>query len=175
MPKIQSRTDVYKLLLDHGASARLIRHLELVGEAGGMLIEALSTKGVPINARLVELGIAVHDAGKILFPAELDGPGSQHEAAGERMLLDLGVDATVAHCCVSHAAWAGADVTLEERLVALADKLWKQKREEALELLVIDEIADRLSLTRWDVFSDLDALFEDIAAGATDRLERSRV
>lgn len=37
------------------------------------------------------IGIALHDAGKVLFPAELDRPGSQHEAAGERMLLEQGI------------------------------------------------------------------------------------
>lgn len=76
---------------------------------------------------------------------------------------------------VSHADWAGDGVTLEERLVALADKLWKGKREEALELRVIDDVAARSDATRWEVFAELDMLFEGIAAGAADRLERSRI
>ncbi len=66
-------------------------------------------------------------------------------------------------------------MTLEERLVPLADKLWKGKREEAFELLVIDDVAARSDVTRWDVFAELDMLFEGIAAGAADRLERSMI
>jgi hypothetical protein len=65
-------------------------------------------------------------------------------------------------------------VSLEERTVALADKLWKGKREAALELSIIDEIAERLGVSRWEVFERLDTAFEDIAAGGAERLEASR-
>ena len=63
--------------------------------------------------------------------------------------------------------------SIEELLIALSDKLWKGKRVEALELCVIDEFASILRVDRWDVFSDLDAVFEDIAAGGYERLQRS--
>ena len=66
------------------------------------------------------------------------------------------------------------DVSLEERLVALADKLWKGKREEALEISVIDEAALRLKVSRWDVFGQLDSSFETIAAEGFERIEQSR-
>jgi len=59
--------------------------------------------------------------------------------------------------------------------VALADKLWKGKREADLELTVIDEVAARLGISRWDVFELLDSTFENIAATATERLEQSRL
>ncbi|MEI6001996.1 HD domain-containing protein [Paraburkholderia bengalensis] len=172
---LDNRSDAYRLLRTLGAPARLIRHVELVGEAGDALMADLRLRGIRFDAQLVECGIAVHDVGKVLFPAELDEPGNQHEAAGERMLLEHGVDPRVAHCCVSHAAWAGDEVTLEERLVALADKLWKGKREETLELFVIEDIAARFGATRWEMFVELDTLFEDIARGAASRLEPSRI
>ncbi len=89
------------------------------------------------------------------------------------MRLAQGVPPEGAHCCVSHAAWKQPGVSLEEKTVALADKLWKGKREQSLELMVIDEIALRLGRNRWDVFPDLDAVFEDIAAGGAERLQRS--
>jgi hypothetical protein len=38
--------------------------------------------------------------------------------------------------------------------------IWKGKREERLELAVIDSVAERLSFGRWDVFTMLDRLFE---------------
>jgi hypothetical protein len=65
-------------------------------------------------------------------------------------------------------------VSLEERVVALADKLWKGKREPDLELNVIDEVAIRLGGSRWDVFEALDNTFEEIAAAGAERLELSR-
>jgi len=88
-------------------------------------------------------------------------------------MLRHGVQPEVAKCCVSHAAWRNADVTFEERTVALADKLWKGKRETDLELAVIDEAAIRLDVGRWDVFDRLDLAFETIAASADERLRRS--
>jgi hypothetical protein len=171
---LKDRQDAHRLLKKLGASERLLTHLLLVGEAASELTEQLDRAGIKFNANLVELGVAVHDAGKIKFPAELDGPGSNHEPAGEQLMLANGVQPEVAHCCVSHAAWQASDVSFEERLVALSDKLWKGKREESLELLVIDEAAARLGKSRWDLFPELDSAFEAIAAEGPSRLERSR-
>jgi len=47
-------------------------------------------------------------------------------------------------------------------------------REPLLELGIIDEIAERLGVSRWDVFERLDTTFEEIAAGGDERLQRSR-
>jgi hypothetical protein len=171
---LNSREDAYKLLQKLGAPDRLIVHVKLVGEAADKIIGAYNDLGLTFDSRLIELGVAVHDAGKISHPEELDGPGSHHEPVGRQLMLANGVQPEVARCCVSHAGWEGEDVTLEERSVALADKLWKGKRVEELELRVIDEVASRLKLDRWDVFSRLDSVFEDIAAGGPERLQRSR-
>jgi hypothetical protein len=40
-------------------------------------------------------------------------------------------------------------------------------------LLVIDGAAVKLDVGRWDLFAELDAVFEHIAASASDRLARS--
>jgi hypothetical protein len=66
-------------------------------------------------------------------------------------------------------------MTLEELLVALADKLWKGKRDQTLEQLVVDGVAARAAKDRWDLFTPLDDAFERIAAGGQERLDRSRV
>ena len=100
---------------------------------------------------------------------------SDLEQTGQALLLSHGVQPEVARFCVSHAAWNWPDVSLEERVVALADKLWKGKRDSDLELNVIDEIAVRLSVSRWDVFDPLDSAFENIAAAGAERLEQSRL
>lgn len=171
---LETRDDAYRLLTDLGASPRLLLHLQLVGEAADGLLAAYAALGLALDARLVELGVAVHDAGKIRHPEELDGPGSNHEPTGQALLLAHRVPPEVARCCVTHARWEGEDVSFEERSVALADKLWKGKRDPALELAVIDEAAARLGLGRWDVFDTLDSAFEDIAAGGASRLLRSQ-
>jgi hypothetical protein len=57
--------------------------------------------------------------------------------------------------------------------VALADKLWKGKREPALEKKVLELAATKLGRDFWDIFVELDTCFESIAAGGTERLARS--
>ena len=172
---LTDRHDAYALLARLGAAPRLLTHLRLVGEAADELLAAYAGLGLRVDARLVELGVAVHDAGKIAHPSELDGPGSLHEPAGERLLLAHGVQPEVARFCVLHAAWDRPGLPLEALSVALADKLWKGKREPALELGVIDRVAAAMQLERWDVFERLDSAFEDIASRGDDRLARSRV
>jgi len=171
---LSNRFDAWRLLRQLGASGPLLLHLQLVGEAARRLVTAYGELGIDFNANLIELGAALHDAGKIEFPQELSGPGSRHELAGEALLLGHGVPPEVARCCVSHAQWQGEGVSFEERSVALADRLWKGQRDSALELCIIDEAASRLGVGRWDVFARLDSVFEEIADEGAARLERSR-
>jgi hypothetical protein len=171
---IETAADAHALLKSLGASKRLLTHLQLVGEAADRLIRGYQELRIPCDYTLVLLGVAVHDAGKILHPEELDGPGSQHEPAGEALLLSHGVQANVARCCVTHAAWQGSNVSFEERSVAVADKLWKGKRVEALEMMVVDGAAARVECERWALFTSLDSLFEEIASEGPSRLARSR-
>ncbi len=156
------------------APPRLVRHAELVEEAAELLIPGLSDLGLVFNADLVLLGAVLHDAGKCQHPEELASPGTLHEAAGQALLLEQGVQPEVARICVSLAKWAETPCSLEELLVALVDKLWKGKRDVDLETRVIDEISGRLERDRWDLFAVLDSLFEFVAHSAPDRLERSR-
>jgi HD superfamily phosphodiesterase len=171
---LKDRSDAYELLKRLDAPDHLIRHARLVGEAADLLLGKFKELGVTCDVRRVELGAALHDAGKILHPNELFEAGSLHEQAGQELLLAHGVQPEVARICVSHGAWDAEGVSLEERMVALADKLWKGKRESDLELGMIDEIAVRLGLSRWDVFERLDTAFEEIAAGGVERLQQSR-
>lgn len=162
------------LLRDLGAPSRLVTHVRLVGEAAEAILSHVRTMGVQIDADFVRLGVVFHDAGKVLYPDELDGPGSQHEPDGERLLIEHGVEPRLARCCLSHARWSQMEVSLEELLVALADKLWKGVRHAELERQVIDGAAGKLGKDFWEVFVELDTCFEEIAAGGAERLERSR-
>ncbi len=171
---LNSTTEAYQLLSQLGATERLLTHVKLVGEAADMLINKFEDMDLAFDANLIRLGAAIHDAGKILHPNELDGPGSLHEPAGKKMLLAHGVQEIVAQCCVSHAQWQGEGLRLEELAVATADKLWKGKREVELELKLILAIAQQKQVEHWDIFTSLDDTFESIAAGGSERLERSR-
>ena len=165
--------DARALLIELGAPERLIRHGELVGEAADMLIAALHELGVPVDAEVVRLGVVLHDAGKIVHAREFEQPGADHEPAGEELLLAHGVSPKIARMCLSHARWDAMPVSLEELIVALADKLWKGARKPALEERVIDEVASALGKKRWSLFVTLDTLFEEVAAAGSQRLERS--
>ena len=121
---------------------------------------------------LVLAGAALHDAGKIVQPAEMHAPGHLHEEAGAQLLAGR-VPPRIARFCVTHASWHGEPI--EDLLVALADKLWKGKRDEALEAESVDAISRATSRERWAVFAELDAIFDDIAAAGPERLARSNV
>jgi hypothetical protein len=99
---IHSREEVYSLLQELGATKRLITHLKLVGETSESICAKLNELGVAFDQRIMELGVAVHDARKILVPAELDCPGNDHEPAGQELLLQNGIPPEVARCCISH-------------------------------------------------------------------------
>jgi len=161
------------ILAKLGTPPRLLRHTVLVGEAADLLVDTLTKLGLPLDAHFVRLGVVFHDAGKIEHPEELARLGRDHEPSGQALLLAAGVDAALARCCISHARWADMEVSLEELVVALADTLWKGKRNETLERRVVEGVATRLGRPLWDVFVPLDTLFEDIAAGGAGRLARS--
>lgn len=157
-----------------GAPLRLLTHVGLVGEAADLLLAELQRLGVRHDADFVRIAVILHDAGKILYPLELEEGGDEHERAGEALLLAQGVEPAIARCCVSHAHWAQMQCSLEELLVALADSLWKGKRSAALEKRVIELASKSLGRSVWDLFIELDNSFETIAADGTMRLLRSQ-
>lgn len=171
---VKDRNEALLLLNELGATPRLVHHGQIVGIAADAVVDRLQNLGVKCDEQLIEMGAILHDAGKIQHPQELSQPGTKHERAGEALLLSHGVQPELARFCVTHAQWNLPAVSLEEQVVALADKLWKGKREPDLELTVIDEVAARLGRSRWDVFEALDNTFENIAASGAERLELSR-
>jgi predicted hydrolase (HD superfamily) len=170
---LNSKKEAYQLLIDLGAPHRLLKHVQLVNEAAELLFKKLIALNVKFDKQFVELGISIHDAGKILYQSELEDSGSEHEFAGEKLLLENEVQPEIARCCLSHAKWKSMACSFEELLIALVDKLWKGKRVGHLELKIIDAVAQKLNKNRWDVFLELDQLFEEIAAGGIERLNRS--
>jgi hypothetical protein len=58
--------------------------------------------------------------------------------------------------------------------VALADTLWKGKRNTQLEVLFIKKLAELCSKDYWQLFIEMDSCFERIAAEGDARLLRSQ-
>lgn len=170
----ETPAEALRWLAERGAHPWLVRHHELVLEAAEELVAAIARElGVRVDERQVLLGAALHDAGKIVVPEEMRQRGHAHERAGERMLLDAGFEPRVARACVTHATWWDARASIEDRLIALADALWKGRRDDALERALLEEIARMTGREAWEVFDAFDRICERVADGSEHRLARS--
>ncbi|WP_199484935.1 HD domain-containing protein [Actinomadura craniellae] len=161
-----------ELLASVGAPPRLVAHLRLVHDVAHRLTGRLAAAwpALEFDRAAVLFGAATHDIGKALHPAELSGPGAEHEPAGHRLLLERGVPEELARFARDHAAWDAPGATVEDLLVSLADKVWKGKRVEALEMLLVERLAAVGGQEPWAAFMTLDDILADLAAGADARL-----
>jgi hypothetical protein len=151
-----------ELLRALDAPPRLGAHLRAVHDVAWSLTDALGRRrpALEFDTTAVLFGAATHDIGKVLHPAELTGPGSAHEAAGEDLLLRYGVPAHLARFAGSHGScWTRAGAGLDELLVSLADQIWKGHRVPPLE----HRVAELTGHT-------LDDVLDTVAAGADVRL-----
>lgn len=164
-----SPRDLLKLL---NAPQHLVRHLELLSEAAASLTAGLAALGLNLDADWIARASMLHDLGKILHPEELLTPGHAHEEAGYKLAIAHGQPESLASICRTHASWQYAQ-SLEALTVALADKLWKGKRDEALEAHFIAQASARLNQDPWTLYIPLDDLFEQVAADGPARLKRS--
>lgn len=152
MPRMTTH-DALALLRSLGASAWLVKHHELVVEAAVLICDALEQDlGLRFGRATVLLGASLHDAGKIVHPEEMSGGGSQHEAAGQELLVRSGVRAEITRFCVTHASWETDRI--EDALGALAA---------------------RTELATWEVYHAFDSICEAVAAAGPERLSRSAV
>ena len=72
---------IFHFLESQQALERLIKHHKLVVEAAEEIIDALSHyfPNLDCNYQQVLIGLAIHDAGKIIYPREISHPGNNHE------------------------------------------------------------------------------------------------
>ncbi|MFG1642271.1 HD domain-containing protein [Amycolatopsis sp. NPDC049252] len=157
------------LLESLGAPPRLAAHLRAVHDVAVTLTGWAGSRA-EFDRPAVLFGAATHDIGKIRHPEELSGPGSAHERAGYELLLSQGVEEASARFARTHGSWGADDVTLEDLLVSLADKVWKAKRVPDLEQRVTEHLAAVGGEPVWQVFMALDDVLDGIAAGADARL-----
>lgn len=163
---------VIELLVQIAAPPRLAAHLRAVHDVAVRLAIALPAAWptLAFDSDAVAFGAATHDIGKALHPRELIGPGDQHESDGHVLLLARGIAPQHARFARTHARWNADDATFEDLLVSLADKVWKGRRQEDLEQLIVLRIASVTRLPAWEVFMRLDEILEHLSALADHRL-----
>lgn len=154
------------------APSRLVRHLRLVHDVAVDLVAALheSFPSLHCNADAVVLGGALHDLGKLLHRNEITGPGDSHERDGPLLLQQHGVDPRLARFARTHGRWNSERVRLEDLLVAAADGLWRGRRNDRLEELIVNEIAEQVAQEHWTVFEKLDRIASRLASNGERRL-----
>jgi len=154
------------------APARLGAHLRLVYDVACELTGWLAAvyPAVVFDREAVLFGAATHDIGKVLHREELSRPGSRHEAAGEALLLERGVPARLARFAGTHGSWTADRIGVDDLLVSVADKVWKAKRVEELESLLVQRIAGAARVPGWEAFVALDDCLQGVADDADERL-----
>ena len=160
------------LLEEVMAPPRLAAHLRLVHDVACQLADWADARhpALSYDRDAMLFGAATHDIGKAAFPAEITGAGSAHEEAGRQLLLSRGVSAGMARFAATHASWDGAGIGVEDLMVSVADKIWKNKRILGLEDRLVASLAQASGRDAWQEFADLDTLLEAIGDGADDRL-----
>lgn len=163
--------DVQNLLLELNAPPRLAAHLRAVHDVAARIVAWVQERypAVDVDAPRVLAAAALHDIGKVVHPNELSGPGSSHEQSGCVLLRDHGADERVAGMVRDHGSWS-ADAPLDLLLVCLADKVWKDRRQDDLEQYVVDRLAAATGETPWSIFAALDEYLTALGRRAGQRL-----
>jgi hypothetical protein len=162
---------IVELLKTTQAPPRLIAHLQLVHHVAMQLTHGVDKlwPTLQYDRQIVLFGAATHDMGKILYPHELTQSGKQHETVGPELLATHSFTNEQARFARTHGQWEITD-NFEDSLVALADKIWKGARVEALELKVTQHIARQCQQEMWDIYIKLDDLLTAIAQESDARI-----
>ncbi len=163
---------VARLLRDLDAPPRLAAHLRAVHHVAFQIADWLSRNypALRFDREAVLFGAATHDIGKTTHVDELSGPGSEHEEAGRNLLLARGVSPRLARFAATHSPWTEPEVQIEDLVVSVADKVWKNKRVPDLEDLVVSRLAEASGASEWEEYLALDDLLTSIGDDADRKL-----
>lgn len=161
-----------KLLGNLNVPTQLKAHLEIVHDTAKTLIQKVgkSFPSLVFDQEAVLFGAATHDIGKLLHTDEIQTQGQKHLRDGEALLELLGVPPRLSRFAASHGSWSD-ESSIEDLLVALADQIWKGRRDPDLAFLIVEHLVTLTGTSQWQVFMELDDLLADIAATSNERLE----
>ena len=130
---------------------------------------------VTFSKEEVLFGASIHDFGKAMERSELIGPGTQHEQRGIELLRSMGVSDDRARFAYSHGGWDRMpNASLEDLLVALADKCWKGQRVDKLEFRIVALLSAASHKLEWACYGELDEILTGLTKGADTRLARQQ-
>jgi putative nucleotidyltransferase with HDIG domain len=156
------------------APPRLVAHLQLVYDVAVTMASRVEVTWPELvfDKEAVLIGGATHDIGKAIYPAELSGSGKNHEEIGPGLLQKLGLDEKYTRFARTHARWneETENIGVEDLLVAWADKIWKGKRDETLEMVLCRLIAEKCREETWETYLKLDEIAATITKDADARL-----
>jgi hypothetical protein len=151
---------------------RLAAHLRIVHDVACQIADWAERRypALSYDRDAMLFGAATHDIGKTIHLAELSEPGSAHEEAGRQLLLAHGISPGLARFAATHASWSQPGITIENLMVSVADKAWKNKRVPDLEDLLAARLTQASGHDPWDGLIALDNLLETIGDSADQRL-----
>ena len=164
--------NVVELLDQLDAPKRLNKHLQIVYSTAADILKRIHHEwpDLNINQELVLFGAATHDIGKTKIKSELFESGKRHELVGRDILKELGYSDQWSRFALTHGNWKDDQLTMEDLLVVVADKIWKGKRVEDLEERLGQLMAEDLAMDYWEIYQTLDALLSEITLGADQRI-----
>jgi hypothetical protein len=163
---------IKNLVGDRNIPSRLMAHLNLVHGVEQTILTWLKYfyPEVTFHEETVLFGALTHDIGKVVATDELYNLGSTHEKIGFQLLINHGINANLARFTLTHSTWTSSDTNIEDWLVSLADKTWKEKRVMYLEERTVNHICHITNKQKWEVFLELDDLINEISKEADQRL-----
>lgn len=150
----------------------LLRHLTLVHTTASFILNALKKElpSLELNEKEVVFGAATHDIGKCIITDEIYKKGKLHKTEGFTLLKKHGYTDEQSRFAITHGDWTVDDLTIEDLIVCLSDKVWKGKRVQELEEKITTTIAGITDIDYWDIFVKLELILEEIIIGSDDRI-----
>ena len=160
------RNDSQNMQMDARNNWPQTRKPRLVKAVAARLVREFRELGATVDAETVAVGAALVDASKDDSPlAELSLEGD-----GEAFRAMSSVHAFRESTSANYRRWFSPEVTLEERTVYLAENLSKRKRDDILELAIINEIAQELGMAPSPIFRRLNGVFDEIESEGRQRV-----
>jgi uncharacterized protein len=149
---LPSPEEAVRILQESGCSTNVVRHCKAVAKLAVQIAEKCANNGAHVNVEMVQIGALLHDIGRAKTH------GLNHPIVGAEIARSLGLPSSLVRIIERHLGggisakeacefgWPEKTYipeTLEEKIVAYADKLIEGKRQVPIEKTV-QKLKDRL-------------------------------